>query len=53
MEKQTGFSCPRCGLPTLSVYYEDNGDLEIGATCDECGLKGFYVDSKLIPLAVT
>ncbi len=51
MEKETGFPCPRCGQETLNVYYEDGADLQLGATCDDCGLKGFFVNGKLVPLA--
>lgn len=52
MEKETGSLCPRCGLETLNVYYEDEGDMQLGASCDGCGLKGFFMNGKLIPLAV-
>ena len=51
MDKTTGNSCPRCGLGTLNVYYEDGADLQIGAICDSCGLRGFFTNGKLVPLA--
>jgi len=50
MDKTTGESCPRCGQLTLNVYYEDGTDLQLGAKCDSCGLKGFYMNGKLVPL---
>jgi hypothetical protein len=43
--------CPKCGLETLDVYYEEEGDVELGAVCRGCGLKGFYMNGKLIQLA--
>jgi hypothetical protein len=50
MDKQTGSLCPRCGLKTLNVFYEDMGDMQIGATCDSCGFKGFFMNENLLPL---
>lgn len=50
MEKTTGNACPRCGLGTLNIYYDDGADAELGALCDSCGLKGFYASGKLVPL---
>ena len=52
MEKTPGYSCPRCGLNTLNVYYEDDSDQELGAICESCGLKGFFAGGKLMPLAI-
>lgn len=52
MEKTTGDSCPKCGLSTLNTYYEDGSDDELGAMCDNRGLKAFYVGGKLVPLVV-
>jgi ribosomal protein L37E len=51
MEKEICQLCPRCGQHSLNVYYEDGADLQLGASCDECGLKGFFVNGKLIQLA--
>jgi transcription elongation factor Elf1 len=51
MDKTEGDMCPRCGQRTLSIYYEDDCDLQLGAHCDECGLKGFYMNGRLVPLA--
>jgi len=51
MEKETGLLCPRCGLETLNVYYEEGGDTELGAICNDCGLKGFFMNDKLVQLA--
>jgi DNA-directed RNA polymerase subunit RPC12/RpoP len=51
MDKTEGNPCPRCGLKALSIYYEEGSDLQLGARCDECGLKGFFMNGKLVPLA--
>ncbi|MGA2972019.1 MAG: hypothetical protein ABSE39_05270 [Candidatus Bathyarchaeia archaeon] len=51
MEKEIGHPCPRCGLNSLSVYYEDGADLQLGASCDGCGLKGFFMNGRLVQLA--
>lgn len=51
MEKEIGYLCPRCGEKSLNVYYEDGADVELGASCIGCGLKGFFVNGKLIQLA--
>jgi len=53
MDKTEGNKCPRCGEPTLSVYYEDGADLQLGAHCETCGLKGIFVNNKLIQLATS
>jgi len=52
MEKTTGNSCPRCGLGTLNIYYDDGSDLQLGAVCDSCGLRGFFANGKLVHLAL-
>jgi ribosomal protein L37E len=52
MEKTTGNACPRCGLETFNIYYDDGADLQLGALCDSCGLKGFFASGKLVPLAL-
>ena len=51
LEKTSGNFCPRCGANTLNIFYEDGIDLELGATCDECGLRGLFVHGKLVQLA--
>lgn len=51
MEKTTGDVCPRCGSASLNVYYEDFSDEQLGALCDSCSLKGFFMNGKLVPLA--
>ena len=51
MDVETQKECPNCGRPTLSVYYEENTDLQLGAVCSYCGLKGFYMNGKLLQLA--
>ncbi len=53
MDKTEGHQCPRCGQKTLDIYYEEGSDLQLGARCEVCGLKGFYVSGKLVPLATT
>jgi DNA-directed RNA polymerase subunit RPC12/RpoP len=49
--KLAGGLCPRCHLRTLATYYEEETDLELGARCEECGLKGFFTRGKLIQVA--
>jgi DNA-directed RNA polymerase subunit RPC12/RpoP len=51
MEKEVGNLCPRCGLKNLNVYYEEGADVELGASCNGCGLKGFFMNGRLIQLA--
>jgi ribosomal protein L37E len=51
LEKSSGNTCPRCGAKALNIFYEDGADLQLGATCDQCGLKGFFVSGKLVQLA--
>ena len=51
LEKISGDLCPRCGLQTLTIYYEDETDLQLGARCEECGFKGFFMLGKLIKVA--
>jgi len=53
MDKVEGDLCPRCGQKTLDVYYEEGSDLQLGVHCEECGLKGFFVNGKLVPLVTT
>ena len=50
MEKTNGSFCPRCGQLSLSIYFEDGTDSELGARCEECGLKGFFMKGKLVQL---
>jgi hypothetical protein len=50
LEKETGSQCPKCGLLSLTLYYEDEGDLPIGAKCDNCAFKGFFMREDLVPL---
>jgi hypothetical protein len=40
-------------MKSLNIYYEEASDLQLGARCDECGLKGFFMNGKLVPLATT
>jgi len=51
VDKTTGDMCPRCGSASLNVYYEEDADVQLGARCDECGLKGFFMNGKLVQLA--
>ena len=52
MEKTVGNVCPRCGLEALNIYYEENSDLQLGARCEECGLRGFFMNGKLVNVAI-
>ena len=51
LEKTSGNACPRCGANTLNIFYEDGVDLELGATCDDCGFRGLFVYGKLVQMA--
>jgi uncharacterized protein (DUF983 family) len=51
MDKTIGNSCPRCGLGTLNIYYDDGADLQLGAVCDSCGFRGLFTNGKLVQLA--
>jgi DNA-directed RNA polymerase subunit RPC12/RpoP len=51
LDKSTGHICPRCGFPFLAVYSEDGTDTDLGARCEKCGLKGYFVNGKLTVLA--
>ena len=51
MDKTSGHRCPRCGLEAFNIYYEEGADLELGACCDDCGLRGFFVKGQLVELA--
>jgi len=51
MDKTTGHSCPRCGMESLSIYYEEGADLQLGVGCQSCGLKGYFINGKLVQLA--
>jgi hypothetical protein len=51
LEKETGSECPGCGLLSLDVYYEDDCDSPIGAKCENCGFRGFFMKEELVPLA--
>jgi len=50
MEKSTGNSCPKCGARSLNIYYEDGCDIQLGAMCEACGLKGFFMSNALVPV---
>ena len=51
MDKIGGDLCPRCELRALAIYYEDETDFQLGARCEECGLKVFFMNGKLVQLA--
>mgnify|MGYP001114174962 CR=1 FL=1 len=51
VDKTSGHACPRCGAKALNIFYEDDVDLQLGATCDECGFRGFSLNGKLVQLA--
>jgi len=47
MEKTIHNVCPRCGENAMNVYYEDDSDIKLGAWCESCDLKGFFVGREL------
>jgi transcription elongation factor Elf1 len=51
LEKESGNTCPRCGANALNIFYGDGADLDLCAICDECGLRGLFVNGKLVELA--
>jgi len=51
MDKTTGHSCPRCGQESLDIYYEEGSDLQLGVRCQNCGLKGYFMNERLVQLA--
>jgi Zn ribbon nucleic-acid-binding protein len=51
MDKSSGHACPKCGAEALNIFYEDDVDLQLGATCDRCGFRGFSLNGKLVQLA--
>lgn len=50
LEKEIGAVCPKCGFSDLNVYYEDGGSSPVGAKCDSCGFRGFFLKGELVPL---
>jgi hypothetical protein len=52
LEKIGGDLYPRCGLRALAIYYEDETDLQLGARCEEFALKGFFMNGKLVQVAI-
>jgi len=50
MEKIAGNSCPKCGSRSLNIYYEDGCDIQLGAMCEACGLKGYFMSNSLVPV---
>jgi len=47
MEKTLHNVCPKCGENAMNVYYEDDSDTKLGAWCERCDLKGFFVGREL------
>jgi len=47
MEKTIQNVCPKCGESAMNVYYEDDSDMKLGAWCESCDLKGFFVGREL------
>ena len=47
MEKTVQNVCPKCGEGAMNVYYEDDSDVRLGAWCESCDLKGFFVGKEL------
>jgi hypothetical protein len=52
LNKIGGDLCPRCGLRAFAIYYEDETDLQLGARCEEFALKGFFMNWKLVQVAI-
>jgi predicted nucleic-acid-binding Zn-ribbon protein len=50
VEKEVGDECPKCGLLSLNLYYDDGSDSPLGAKCDNCGFRGFFMKEILVPL---
>jgi len=50
MEKEVGAICPNCGFSGLNIYYDDGANTPLGAKCDNCDLKGFFLKNELITL---
>mgnify|MGYP001033637036 FL=1 len=51
MEKTVHNVCPKCGEGAMNVYYEDDSDIRLGAWCESCDLKGFFVGKELFEVA--
>lgn len=51
MDKVANEFCPNCHKLSLDIYYSENSDDRLGAQCDSCGLKGFFMGNKLVILA--
>jgi len=52
VDKTSGHSCPRCGANNMSIFYEEGVDLQLAAVCGQCSLRGYFVNGKLIQLAM-
>lgn len=52
LDKVTGSICPACHQPSLSVFYEEQADQELGRKCDACGFRGMYLGGRLVVMAV-
>jgi len=46
MEKTMHNVCLRCGEEAMNVYYEDDSDIKLGAWCESCDVKGFFVGKE-------
>jgi len=41
--------CPKCGVALIDYYDEDTG-LDLGARCENCGFKAWYMSERLQPI---
>jgi len=46
MEKTIHNVCLKCGENAMNVYYEDGSDIRLGAWCESCNFKGFFVGKE-------
>jgi predicted RNA-binding Zn-ribbon protein involved in translation (DUF1610 family) len=51
LEKELRADCPKCGLTSLNLYYEERCDSPFGAQCHNCGFIGVFTKEHLVPLA--
>lgn len=51
LDKVPNNQCPTCHENAMAIYYQDETSLEIGAVCEACGRKGFYVGGRLVVMA--
>ncbi len=47
MEKTAGSKCARCCHHKLNVYSSDASDNKLGAWCEYCDFRGFFLGDRL------